>query len=137
MQEKNWDAKDVKEKGFWEKVKKYKTEITIASVTVGVVIAGIVTHKNTSISKVLEKEEIAKILKTSKSKMPTLAEATKKDGVENVFSNKIINVPEYVRKLPNGQKHSLDKVEEALKCNYILAEDETWVKAYCYSKLSA
>lgn len=112
---------------MFDKVKKYKNEIAIVTVTACVVIAGVVIYKNGSTA--------AKKIKEVNNKIPMLI-----DNVENNKNSRLlikVSVPKHVRSLPEGQKHSQRKVELAAKLCYELPENKTIVNAYSYERRCA
>ncbi len=59
---------------------------------------------------------------------------------ENNKNNRLpikVSVPEHIRRLPEGQKHSQRKVELAAKLGYELPENKTIVNAYSYERRCA
>ena len=123
----NMNIKKTNENTWVDKVKKYKNEIAIATVTTCAVIAGVVIYKNGSTA--------AKKIKEVNNKIPMLM-----DTVENNKNNRTpihVSVPEHVRRLPEGQKHSKRKVELAAKLGYELPENKTIVNAYSYERRCA
>ena len=118
----NLNAEKVDKNNLYDKVEKYKKEITIATLTTCVLVAGLVICKRGLVN--LKEIEV----------VPVLNGAVASDKNNKLFANKAISVPEYVRKLPKGHKHSQSKEELAAKLGYDLLENETVVNAYSYKR---
>lgn len=136
MQEKKVDANDTKKKG-WVKVKEHKTEIIIATATVFTVIAGVYIYKRGMTINGLKNENIDNYANVPKNISPILTEIIENSINDDNLVNKTINVPEYMRKLPKDYRHSQNAVELAKSFGYDLPDDETFVRPYSYSKISA
>lgn len=136
MQEKKVDTNDVKEKGFWVKVKEHKTEIIIATATVFTVITIVFVYKKGSTINVLKNVNTEKYAKNPKNISPILTEIIENSIIDDNRVNKNINVSGYIRELPKDYKHSQNAVELAKRLGYDLLDDETFVQQYSYTKKS-
>lgn len=133
MQENNMYIEEIEEKNFWQRVKKHRKKIAIASATACVAIAGIIIYKKCSAVNVfVNKEGIIKELNTLKDELPMFPENANND---NTLIN--VSVPEHRRRLHEGQKHSQAKAELAALLGYNLPENETIVNPYSYQRKSA
>lgn len=123
--------------------KEHKKEITIGALTIGTIVTGIVIYKkcNVPLKEVMTYfNDIHLGAETVKERIPNLLlniEIEKNCGVDNNSVSKIINVPEYIRKLPKDYRHSQNAVEFAKRFGYDLPDDETFVRPYSYLKTSA
>lgn len=122
-----------KKKSFSAFVKEHKRVISIGILTIGTVVTSIVIYKkhNDLVKTATEQLKVLHLdVEIVKEHTPDLL-----PDVES--TNKIINVPEYIRKLPKDYKHSQNAVESAKRFGYDLLDDETFVQPYSYNKMSA
>ncbi len=132
-----------KKKSLSTFAKEHKKEITIGALTIGTIVTGIVIYKkcNVPLKKVMTYSNDRHLgAETVKERIPNLLldiEIDKNCDIDNNSVSKIVNVPEYIRKLPKDYKHSKNAVEIAEKFGYKLLDDETFVKSYSYLKTSA
>ncbi len=132
-----------KKKSLSTFAKEHKKEITIGVLTIGTIVTGIVIYKKCNVSlknTMVYLNDIHLGTETVKERIPNLLldiEIDKNCNVDNNSLRRIINVPDYIRKLPKDYKHSKNAVELAEKFGYDLLDNETFVKAYSYPKISA
>ena len=132
-----------KKKALSTFAKEHKKEIMIGALTIGTVITGIVIYKKCNVplkNAMVNPNDIHLGTETVKENIPDLlpdVEIDKNCNIDNDSVSRIINVPEYIRKLPKDHKHSKNAVELAEKSGYDLLDNETFVKAYSYHKISA
>lgn len=115
---------------FVDFVKEHKKEIIIGvGITCGVV-AGVLIFKNRTAIETLIKKTTATGLKTSTEFIPVKLEIAEELSVFSLPENKIINVSEHIRNLPEGWKPSQSKIDLAALNDLILEENQTIVSAY-------
>lgn len=125
-------ARDIeKKKSFFGFIKEHKKVIAIGAITACAAVVGIVIVKNRTATNVLNIEEVvAKGLKTHVNVISVDPGVVEVCHESNLPSNKLINVNEHLRNLPNGCKASQSKIELAAQYGIPLGEHQTWVNSY-------
>ena len=133
-----------KKKSLSTFAKEHKKEIITCVLTIGTIVTGIVIYKkyNFSLKEVMAySNDIYLEDETVKECITNLLlddiEIEKNCDIDNNSISKIINVPDYIRKLPKDYKHSKNAAEAAEKLCYNLLDNETFVKSYSYHKTRA
>jgi hypothetical protein len=120
-----------KKKTFFGFVKEHKKVIAIGTVTACAVIVGVVIFKNRTATNALNIQEIvAKGLKTQGDAISIGSEVVEVCHASNLPNNKLINVKEHLRNLPDGWKASQIKIDLAARYGFSLRDHQTWVNSY-------
>lgn len=120
-----------KKKTFFGFVKEHKKVIAIGAVTACAVVVGVVIFKNRTATSALNIEEVvAKGLKTHGVAISVGSRGVEACHASNLSSNKLINVNEHLRNLPDGWRASQSKIDLAAQYGFSLGEHQTWVNSY-------
>ena len=123
-----------KKKTFFDFIKEHKKVIAIGAATACVVIVGVVIFKSRTATHALNIEEVvAKGLETHDNVFPVGSGVVEACHASNLLSNKLINVNEHLRNLPDGWKASQSKIDLATRYGFSLGEHQTWVNSYAKS----
>lgn len=118
-----------KKKTFFDFVKEHKKVIAIGAATACVV--GVVIFKNRTATNALNIEEVvAKGLKPHGDAISVRSGVVEACHAWNLPSNKLSNVSEHLRNLPDGWKASQSKIDLAARYGFSLGDHQTWVNSY-------
>lgn len=134
-----------KKKTFVIWVKKHKTELIIAGISVAAIITVIFRAKNkktleevwASLKKLVEKEpkEISSVA------VPEVSETVHSSDVVVISTTHTEQIPhdvrEHIRNLHEGCKASTEKIATAAERGYNLMPGQTWVKAHTKGRIAA
>lgn len=123
-------------KSFFEKVKEHKTEIIIVSVTIVSAVGAILIVKNWDVIKGQTVDNLFKNgMKANDNIIPHATEAIENAVISIPSNERVIDVSKHIRNLPEGWKASAEKLDSAIKTEFVLGAHQTWVDDY--SKLCA
>ena len=120
-----------KQKTFFDFVKEHKKVIAIGAFTGCAVVVGVLIFKNRTATNALNIEGVvAKGLKTHSDAISVREGVVEACHAWNLPSNKLINVSEHLRNLPDGWEASQSKVDLAARYGFSLGDHQTWVNSY-------
>lgn len=120
-----------KKKTFFDFVKEHKKVIAIGAVTACAVVVGVVIFKSRTATNARNIEEVvAKGLKAHSEAISVRSAVIEAGHASNLPSNKLINVSEHLRNLPDGWKASQSKIDLAARYGFSLEDHQTWVNSY-------
>ena len=132
-----------KKKSLSTFAKEHKKEMAIGALTIGTIVTGIVIYKKCNIplkEAMAYSDNLCLGAESVKERIPDLlfnTEIVIKNDIDNNPVSRIINVQEYIRKLPKDYNHSKKALELAAEYGYNLLDNETFVRPYSYLKPSA
>ena len=118
-------------------IKRHKTELIIAGVSITTITAIVLGIKNrqaleeswASLQKLVQKIPNNMPI-TKETPSPNIGPIDRNVKIDIPFRRHPHNVSSHIRLLPNGCKASVEKIKTAYKFRYELREGETWVKPY-------